>query len=286
MLHAATETGADVLEKKLSLGHEDGSLSLFYCASQFLESCRANFKGYIAHRARGPKTGKGGPSTQSQPHSATHLLKICCSRIVTPKPPRSSDSKVNPKPFGYTSVSRSPMEHENLSCCIACLSPCGFATVLASKKSPAAQKQYTAIFRQSTSRPGDGNNFGPSMIKAFGEFTGGELSVWPEDDKSGSLKTLPEKKKITLDISKNLALFNGNTAHEVADFEGSRYSVVYFTAGCHAKMPDDVRQQLKDLDFMLPKKAEKRYSVLRAPTGYFSKVSKPKGPAVMTWRVK
>ncbi|CAE7161923.1 unnamed protein product [Symbiodinium pilosum] len=150
----------------------------------------------------------------------------------------------------------------------------------------AKQFKFTSLNLNCNYAARDGNNFGPSMIKAFGEFTGGELSVWPEDDKSGSLKTLPEKKKNTLDISKNLALFNGNMAHEVADFEGSRYSVVYFTAGCHAKMPDDVRQQLKDLDFMLPKKAEKRYSVLRAPTGYFSKVSKPKGPAVMTWRVK
>ncbi|CAE7031519.1 unnamed protein product, partial [Symbiodinium microadriaticum] len=131
----------------------------------------------------------------------------------------------------------------------------------------------------------DGNNFGPSMIKALGDYKGGELSVWPEDDKSTNLKALPYDKKVTLDISKNLVLFNGNTAHEVEDFEGNRFSVVYFTAGCHPKMPDDVRKQLAQLDFMLPKKDENRYSVLRAPTGYFTK-TKGKGPSLRSWHVK
>ncbi|CAE7718191.1 pgsA [Symbiodinium sp. CCMP2592] len=111
----------------------------------------------------------------------------------------------------------------------------------------------------------DGNNFGPSMIKVVSVVAVVQLPlvrvlvlalvVW--------LWSV-----VTLDIGKNLALFNGNTAHEVEDFEGNRFSVVYFTAGCHAKMPDDVRKQLALLDFKVPKKDENRYSVLRAPTGY------------------
>jgi len=75
----------------------------------------------------------------------------------------------------------------------------------------------------------DANNFGPSFIQAFGKFTGGTLSVWPEDNKQeGKPHQLPEKMKQTVDIKKNLVLFNGNTAHEVNDFEGTRFSVVYF----------------------------------------------------------
>merc|ERR1712048_489393 len=37
----------------------------------------------------------------------------------------------------------------------------------------------------------DGNNVGPSMIKAFGKFTGGVLKHWPNDDRTTNLEKLP-----------------------------------------------------------------------------------------------
>mmetsp|Transcript_13902 Transcript_13902/g.24097 ORF Transcript_13902/g.24097 Transcript_13902/m.24097 type:complete len:467 (+) Transcript_13902:36-1436(+) len=153
----------------------------------------------------------------------------------------------------------------------------------------AKQFKFTSInlnCNYAAKRHRDGNNFGPSMIKAFGDFTGGELSVWPEDDKSMKLRDLPSKKKVTLDISKNLAMFNGNTAHEVDDFEGKRFSVVYFTAGCHAGMPDDIRKKLLELDFPVPRKEEKRYALLRPPSGYNAKAPSGGKLPVRTWRMK
>ncbi|OLP84885.1 hypothetical protein AK812_SmicGene34186 [Symbiodinium microadriaticum] len=97
----------------------------------------------------------------------------------------------------------------------------------------------------------DANNFGPSFIQAFGKFTGGTLSVWPEDNKQeGKPHQLPEKMKQTVDIKKNLVLFNGNTAHEVNDFEGTRFSVVYFCCGCHDKTPKPVQEELKKFSIL------------------------------------
>eukprot|EP00971_Amphidinium_carterae_P032361 637445-Amphidinium_carterae.1 len=68
----------------------------------------------------------------------------------------------------------------------------------------------------------DNGNFGPSFIRAFGDFTGGELNYWPEDN-GGPIDKLPQNKKHPLDISDGIVLFNGNCAHSVADFDGERF---------------------------------------------------------------
>jgi len=130
----------------------------------------------------------------------------------------------------------------------------------------------------------DGNNFGPSMIKAFGEFSGGVLSVFPNDDKSKELEQLPESDRAECNIKENLAMFNGNSAHEVSDFTGKRLSIVYFTASCHAKAkPADIAELTK-LGFPYPAPNENPFSWLPAPAGYKSSAKK-KG-MVRLWSVK
>ena len=78
----------------------------------------------------------------------------------------------------------------------------------------------------------DANNEGPSFIKAFGDFKGGQLNYWGDDNKAeGSVETCCEAKdKVTMDISKQLLLFDGNRGHSVENFKGNRYSLVYFKA--------------------------------------------------------
>merc|ERR1719384_2552782 len=39
----------------------------------------------------------------------------------------------------------------------------------------------------------DGNNVGPSFIKAFGEFKGGELNYWSSDDTKRPLEEFTDK---------------------------------------------------------------------------------------------
>lgn len=124
----------------------------------------------------------------------------------------------------------------------------------------------------------DNGNLGPSFIKAFGEFTGGKLNYWPEDD-GGKLATLPKDAKVSLDIQNGLALFNGNCAHSVEAFKGSRYSVVYFTIGCHDRMKPEEKTKLQQLGFPCPKEGEDPYALLRPPRGYGTEKRKVPTPA-------
>lgn len=122
----------------------------------------------------------------------------------------------------------------------------------------------------------DGNNFGPSMISAFGEFTGGALNFYPEDDGTQSnLKNL-DVEPIKMDLRNGLAMFNGNCAHSVDDFEGNRFSIVYFTIGCHAKMKPEDRERLKGLKMPVPATDEDPYTILRPPLGRKHKVNHAK----------
>uniref|UniRef100_A0A7S1KW40 Uncharacterized protein n=1 Tax=Alexandrium catenella TaxID=2925 RepID=A0A7S1KW40_ALECA len=118
----------------------------------------------------------------------------------------------------------------------------------------------------------DGNNFGASFIKAFGDFTGGNLKYWPEDDKGTDLENLPEAKSVSLDIGSGpnggLALFNGNSGHAVEDFQGTRYSIVYFTLGCHDRAVQEERSFLWRMGVPFPSVDEERHTILRKPRGY------------------
>jgi hypothetical protein len=115
----------------------------------------------------------------------------------------------------------------------------------------------------------DGNNFGPSFLAAFGDFQGGQLNAWPEDDRQvDKLEDLKDKDKVQYDMSKGLVLFNGNCGHGVEAFTGTRFSVVYFTVGCFDKASEECKQGLRDLGMTYPKPDEDRYAFLRAPRGY------------------
>jgi len=116
----------------------------------------------------------------------------------------------------------------------------------------------------------DAGNFGPSFIRAFGEFTGGQLNYWPEDVGAPTpLKDagLTNASKVQFDLSKDLALFNGNCAHSVEQFQGDRYSIVWFALGCHAQIDKENREKLCQLGIQCPAPDENPYALLRAPNG-------------------
>jgi len=139
----------------------------------------------------------------------------------------------------------------------------------------------------------DGNNFGPSCIRAFGDFTGGELNYWQEDDQSiprDKLHKLPLAGKATHPLKDGIAMFNGNCAHSVTDFKGERFSIVYFTVNCHATAKPEDRAALSDLGMPLPAKDEDPHAHLRAPLGFrklsAAKKAASKKPAFRFWSDK
>lgn len=133
----------------------------------------------------------------------------------------------------------------------------------------------------------DGNNFGPSIIKGFGDYKQGELNVFPSDDRAvKDLDKLPQGDRVTVDIKKNLVMFNGNSAHEVNDYSGGdRYSIVYFTIGCHSKMTEECRQGLAKISMPVPDADEDPRSLLATPPGYSGKrkANVTAGPTLRSW---
>jgi len=116
----------------------------------------------------------------------------------------------------------------------------------------------------------DQGNFGPSFIKAFGDFTGGELDYWPEDA-GGNLEKLSAKDKVTINLKENLALFNGNCAHSVHDFTGSRFSIVFFTVGSHAAATNEDKDKMSKLGFNVPAKNADPFIALKPPKALIKK---------------
>eukprot|EP00931_Biecheleriopsis_adriatica_P053297 TRINITY_DN3117_c0_g2_i2.p1 TRINITY_DN3117_c0_g2~~TRINITY_DN3117_c0_g2_i2.p1 ORF type:complete len:424 (+),score=116.86 TRINITY_DN3117_c0_g2_i2:93-1364(+) len=107
----------------------------------------------------------------------------------------------------------------------------------------------------------DQNNEGPSVIRAFGKFTGGKLRYWPKDAKvkkpRPSLDSLSSKDAKVFDLAKHTVVFDGNRAHEVDEFQGERYSVVFFTASGYGKgKAKDVSFLRKECGFAFPSPAD------------------------------
>mmetsp|Transcript_19346 Transcript_19346/g.56213 ORF Transcript_19346/g.56213 Transcript_19346/m.56213 type:complete len:711 (+) Transcript_19346:72-2204(+) len=134
----------------------------------------------------------------------------------------------------------------------------------------------------------DGNNEGPSMIRAFGEFTGGRLHYWPEDDKTkATLDTLKDEDKLTIDLTKNLLLFDGCRGHAVEDFEGERFTIVYFSIGRAHKASEADRQLLRDVGVPFPDTASmaSTKAMLSPPLGYGDKAQPHPGGKRNTHRL-
>lgn len=91
----------------------------------------------------------------------------------------------------------------------------------------------------------DQNNEGPSIIRAFGKFKGGRLRYWPAKKVAKTnLAALKLKDAVRFELDKKTVVFDGKKPHEVEDFEGDRYSIVFFTAKGWAKSKGKDREFL------------------------------------------
>lgn len=117
----------------------------------------------------------------------------------------------------------------------------------------------------------DGNNAGPSLIRALGDFTGGELNYWPTDDKKTPLDEFNEKDKVTLDIKENLLLFDGNRGHSVNAFQGERYTLVFFSVRTWNKVPQEEAEEALRCGIPVPNAESMAYAqrlLATAPSSY------------------
>jgi len=134
------------------------------------------------------------------------------------------------------------------------------------------QFHFTSInmnFAYGASRHRDSNNCGLSMLAMFGDCKGGELRYFPDDDKSQKVDQLSVKDSMTVDLKRNLLLFDGQRCHEVLPFEGERYSLVWFTCARYWEAGKAALQELSDLGFEIPtdKTVASVSGALRRPGG-------------------
>ncbi|CAE8609961.1 unnamed protein product [Polarella glacialis] len=110
----------------------------------------------------------------------------------------------------------------------------------------------------------DSNNYGPSCIIAVGDYTGGHLWVYDEEDGDCEivldqplkgwrhLKVGCVLKGRCVSIKDRWHRFNGNFPHMVLPFEGHRTSLVYFASKDWPKMPLAETRRLAELGFTVP----------------------------------
>lgn len=132
----------------------------------------------------------------------------------------------------------------------------------------------------------DANNTGLSMLAAFGNFQGGELRYWPDDDKSVGVEKLPSKGSMVIDVRKHLLLFDGQRCHEVLPFKGERYSLVWFTCARYLDAGKANLGKISKLGFEVPtdKAVASVKNALRKPRGCkLASHAELKGPGAMMW---
>ena len=90
----------------------------------------------------------------------------------------------------------------------------------------------------------DGANVGLSVISVLGEYAGGTLWHCPTDDGWEDPADIPHDRFVPLDTT-GFTVFDGNKAHMVDNFEGLRYSIIFFTSksvcGTDKKVLDELR---------------------------------------------
>lgn len=123
----------------------------------------------------------------------------------------------------------------------------------------------------------DAGNAGPSLLKAFGRFTGGRLNYFPDDNGADYVEDLRAEASLKLDPQNGIVFFDGNRAHGVDKFTGARYSLVYFSCRRFWQMPAKSQSLMKSLGFPYPGKQTMcaLNGMLEKPRGY-GKVKKGK----------
>lgn len=116
----------------------------------------------------------------------------------------------------------------------------------------------------------DGFNVGPSLLTALGDFTGGALGYFPDDDRKLGLEALPPLRRRSVVTKNCFQLIDGKRAHCVEEFQGERFSVVFFSVSSHRKTGDAVRRGLVRKGAVWPTQQSlaKVTSLLKPPRGY------------------
>ena len=102
----------------------------------------------------------------------------------------------------------------------------------------------------------DRNNLGLSLITSIGNYTGGNLLYWEDDDHKMSLDEVAKHEPRIVDLKDKAFLMNGQCAHAVEAFEGTRYSIILYSSSKHSKLNDKSKIALMQKGYVWPKDNE------------------------------
>ena len=119
----------------------------------------------------------------------------------------------------------------------------------------------------------DSNNVGPSICRAIGNFKGGRLGYFRDDDSSHELEALQAdhaQEAVYLDVKADFQLFDGLRGHFVEPFKGQRLSFVFFCVSKYWKTKPSMLAELRKRDFPLPSAEWMSHAeiLLPQPRGY------------------
>ena len=71
---------------------------------------------------------------------------------------------------------------------------------------------------------------GPSMTKSFGQFTGGQLLYWENDDGTMEVSKANATTALAFDAKRGMVFFDPARSHKFKPYGGERYSLMFCTA--------------------------------------------------------
>lgn len=98
----------------------------------------------------------------------------------------------------------------------------------------------------------DGFNTCPSAARAFGQFHGGEFSLWPEDTRHKPVVDLRQQDRITRRIHRGFMVYDPSRAHSIEDFDGERFGVTFITHGRYRETTPAIVQELQSYGVVFP----------------------------------
>ena len=107
------------------------------------------------------------------------------------------------------------------------------------------------------------------MTKSFGEFQGGLLKYWADDDGTDDVEDLNDAGASAYDTHRQIVLFDGLRCHAVTSFEGERYSLVFFTAPDFMKARPATIHMMEKIGATWPNEVSQKYyrNLLAPPKG-------------------
>lgn len=90
----------------------------------------------------------------------------------------------------------------------------------------------------------DKHSYGLSVMRAVGNFSGGTVRHWPQESGVGEVARLQDSEAVLLNMHGRSVVLDTTLAHEDEPFEGTRYSLTYYSVSAFDRASTELRQHM------------------------------------------